>query len=210
MSVNKIYLSKGESCTKVIFSDASKEEYRYDIVLEEGSALHLTFLSIYGQKPRFEINVFLNGERADCTLNGFYAVKEQQTADFVVNMVHNAPKCTSRQLFKGILSGSGKSSFNGLIKVVPGAQQTEAYQANHNLLLSSEAKATSKPQLEIYADDVKCSHGATVGQLNEDELFYLRSRGITYEEARRLQIEAFAAEVIPEDIRNEVLPHLLP
>ena len=106
------------------------------------------------------------------------------------------PECISTQLFNGVAGGSSRISFFGKIVVAPDAQKTEAYQTNRNLVVSSSAHAETKPQLEIYADDVKCSHGATVGQLNEDEQFYMRSRGIPENEARILQIISFLAPVL--------------
>ena len=121
-----------------------------------------------------------------------------------MNIFHNVPECHSSQLFKGILDGESKTSFSGRIYVAKDAQKTEAYQANNNLLASKTAKAYTQPHLEIYADDVKCSHGATVGSLNEDELFYMRSRGIEKGEARLLQQQAFAYAVL-EKVSNEHL-----
>ncbi|MDE6308223.1 MAG: SufD family Fe-S cluster assembly protein, partial [Bacteroidales bacterium] len=111
---------------------------------------------------------------------------------------HNSPEARSRQLFKGILDDSASGRFEGHVLVASGAQKTEAYQTNRNLLLTKKAKFQTKPYLEIYADDVKCSHGATVGQLDEKALFYMRCRGISQATARRLLMYAFAAEVIRE------------
>ena len=126
-------------------------------------------------------------------------------------MYHNVPHCNSRQLFKGIAGGESRVDFYGKIIVAKDAQRTEAYQENHNLLLSEKAKVDTKPQLEIYADDVKCSHGATIGRLNEEEQFYMRSRGITLEDAKVLQMISFIAPVleqIPEEERETVAAHL--
>jgi len=210
MIVNKIDIPYGENKKMVIVTDdaSSEEEYRYDISLAEHSSCHLTIISLAGSHTSYDIHVSLDGKQADCTINGLYQICGEESVRFNVEVIHNVPECRSSQLFKGILKDRAHSEFEGLIKVVPQAQKTEAYQANHNLLLSTEARAGSKPQLEIYADDVKCSHGATIGQLNEDELFYMRSRGISFEEARRLQIEAFASEVIPEGMRDEILQRL--
>ena len=116
--------------------------------------------------------------------------------DYDILLTHQVPHCHSNQVFKGILDNNGVAHFDGLIKVVPDAQKTEAYQANHNLLVSPTARAYTRPQLEIYADDVKCSHGATIGRLNPDELFYMRTRGIPVAEARLLQQVAFTNEVV--------------
>jgi Fe-S cluster assembly protein SufD len=117
------------------------------------------------------------------------------------------PHCNSRQLFKGVAGGSSRVDFYGKIIVAQDAQRTEAYQENHNILLSDDARVDTKPQLEIYADDVKCSHGATIGRLNEEEQFYMRSRGITLEDAKVLQMISFLApvlEAVPESEREDV------
>ena len=122
-------------------------------------------------------------------------------------MHHDLPHCSSRQLFKGIAGGSARVDFYGKIIVAQDAQKTEAYQENHNILLTDGAKVDTKPQLEIYADDVKCSHGATIGRLNEEEQFYMRSCGITLEDAKVLQMISFIAPVlekIPETDRESV------
>jgi Fe-S cluster assembly protein SufD len=119
-------------------------------------------------------------------------------------MHHRSPGCKSTQLFKGIAGGRAQVGFDGIIVVAPDAQQTEAFQENHNIVLTDEAAVQTKPQLEIYADDVKCSHGATVGRLNEDELFYMRSRGVPEAEARALQMLSFLSPVIPEGREEEI------
>ena len=168
----------------------------FDIRLAAGATLDLVFLSLHGGGLRNRIRVSLDGEKAVCNLGGLSVADGEERMDYDIVLTHQVPGCRSNQLFKSILSDRSQARFDGLIKVVPDAQQTEAYQANHNLLCSEEAKAETKPQLEIYADDVKCSHGATVGRLNPDELFYLRSRGIPYEEAQLLQQLAFVAEVL--------------
>ena len=116
--------------------------------------------------------------------------------DFNVVMHHRVGHCESRQIFNGLLGGSSNAAFDGKIIVAPDAQKTEAYQESHNILLSEDARIDTRPQLEIYADDVKCSHGATVGRLNEEEQFYMRSRGIPEAEAKVLQMISFAAPII--------------
>ncbi|MBQ2134034.1 MAG: SufD family Fe-S cluster assembly protein, partial [Bacteroidales bacterium] len=142
------------------------------------------------------IDIQLNGKGGECNVNGLYLADGNQRVSTKVNIFHNVPECHSSQLFKGILDGESKTSFSGRIYVAKDAQKTEAYQANNNLLASRTAKAYTQPHLEIYADDVKCSHGATVGSLNEDELFYMRSRGIAKDEAKLLQQQAFAYAVL--------------
>ena len=177
-------------------ADAGLTETDFDIRLAAGASLEMVFLSLQGEVLRNRIRVSLDGERASCDLSGLCLGGGTQQRDFDILLTHQVPSCRSTQLFKSILGGGSVAHFDGLIKVVPDAQKTEAYQANHNLLVSDAARAHTRPQLEIYADDVKCSHGATVGRLNPDELFYMRSRGITLEEARLLQQLAFADEVL--------------
>ena len=119
-------------------------------------------------------------------------------------MHHRAPGCHSTQKIHGIAGGRARIDFHGTIVVAPDAQKTEAYQENHNIVLTTEARVKTEPQLEIYADDVKCSHGATVGQLNVDELFYMRSRGIPEADAQTLQMLSFLSPVIPQGREQEV------
>ena len=176
--------------------DSARVEADFDIRLAADAQLDLVFLSLHGGELRNRLRVSLDGERAVCNLGGLSLADGQEQMDYDIVVTHRVPGCRSNQLFKSILNDRSVARFDGLIKVVPDAQQTEAYQANHNLLCSEEARAHTKPQLEIYADDVKCSHGATVGRLNPDELFYLRSRGIPREEAQLLQQLAFVAEVL--------------
>ena len=176
--------------------DSAQVEAEFDIRLGAGASLDMVFLSLHGGALRNRLRVSLDGEHATCNLGGLSLADGDERMDYDIVLTHQVPGCRSNQLFKSILSDRSVTRFDGLIKVVPDAQQTEAYQANHNLLCSEEARADTKPQLEIYADDVKCSHGATVGRLNPDELFYLRSRGIPREEAQLLQQLAFVAEVL--------------
>jgi len=129
-------------------------------------------------------------------LNGLYLTRGDQLADHYMVVDHAAPHCASHEYYNGILDGRSKGVFHGRILVRPAAQKTDAKQTNKNLLLSEDATVDTKPQLEIYADDVKCTHGATVGQLNEESIFYLRSRGLGAETARRMLIHAFAGEII--------------
>jgi Fe-S cluster assembly protein SufD len=151
---------------------------------------------------RNNIRTRLAGEGLECILNGLYITKDEQLADHHMVVEHAQPHCASHEYFNGILDDKSKGVFHGRILVQQIAQKTDAKQTNKNLLLSDEATADTKPQLEIYADDVKCTHGATIGQLNEESIFYLRSRGINTETARRMLIHAFAGEII-ERIRCE-------
>jgi len=137
-------------------------------------------------------------------LNGLYLTRDDQLADHHMIVEHAQPHCNSHEYFNGILDGRSRGVFHGRILVRQEAQKTDAKQTNKNLLLSDDAGVNTKPQLEIYADDVKCTHGATIGQLNEESIFYLRARGIGRETARRMLMHAFAGEII-ERIRNEAL-----
>ena len=194
-------LEAGASAEYLVLQDgtgaAAREcEVAYAISLAEGASLKMVFLSLGGTVLRNRLHVSLQGRHAACDLAGICLADGRQEMDYDVLLTHEVPQCASTQLFKNIVGGHGVTRFHGLIKVVPDAQQTEAYQANHNLLASDTAKAYTQPQLEIFADDVKCSHGATIGRLNPDELFYMRSRGIPQAEARLLQQLAFSYEVL--------------
>ena len=159
-----------------------------------------------------KLDVKLVGEGAEANIYGAYVCGANEMVKIAVDMHHLVPHCNSRQLFKGIAGGSSKVDFYGKIIVAQDAQRTEAYQENHNILLSDDARVDTKPQLEIYADDVKCSHGATIGRLNEEEQFYMRSRGITLEEAKVLQMISFLAPVlenIPDNSERERLTEQL-
>ena len=175
--------------------------------LEAGEELMMTLVMLPGTDLRIPLEVDLVGPGASLDLAGVYLCPEAEHVDLRVLVRHTSAGCTSRQLFKGIVGGTADAAFDGLIYVARDAQQTQAYQENHTLLLSETARVESRPQLEIYADDVQCSHGATTGYLNPDELFYLRSRGIPEPEARRLQMIAFLAPVLnrlPEELIEEI------
>ena len=182
----------------------SKHSTSFKVQMAQGAVFNLNVITLHGGEISNEIEVNLNGKGGECCVNGLYLADGQQRVSTKVNIFHNVPECHSSQLFKGILDGESRTSFSGKIYVAKDAQKTEAYQANNNLLASKTAKAYTQPHLEIYADDVKCSHGATVGSLNEDELFYMRSRGIAKDEAKLLQQQAFAYAVL-EKVGNENL-----
>ena len=138
----------------------------------------------------------LDGEGGECTLNGLYLVDGRRLVDNHTTIDHAQPHCDSHEVYKGILSGQAQGVFNGKVIVRPDAQKTDAKQTNRALLLSDDAQINTKPQLEIFADDVKCTHGAAVGQLDDDAIFYLRSRGLDVDQARTLLIEAFAGDIL--------------
>jgi Fe-S cluster assembly protein SufD len=145
---------------------------------------------------RHDIGIALKGEGADCTMNGVYLADGDRLMDTHTSLDHAMPHCTSHEIYKGILAGKAKAVFNGRIIVRLDAQKTDAKQTNRALLLSDDCTINSNPQLEIFADDVKCTHGAAVGQLDEEALFYLQARGLTRIEARDMLLHAFAGEVI--------------
>ena len=165
---------------------------------ERASRVKINTVSLHSGMIRNNIDVRLAGEGAENHAFGLFLLDGEQHMDHALNIEHAAPHCVSTQTYKGVLDEASRGAFEGRILVQPGAQKTEAYQVNKNILLSDEARMNTKPQLEIYADDVKCTHGATVGQLDEEALFYLRSRGIPLYEARMLMMYAFANEVIRE------------
>jgi Fe-S cluster assembly protein SufD len=152
--------------------------------------------SIGAKIQRHDIGIALKGEGADCTMNGVYLADGERLLDTHTSLDHAMPHCTSHEVYKGILAGKAKAVFNGRIIVRLDAQKTDAKQTNRALLLSDEATINSNPQLEIFADDVKCTHGAAVGQLDEEAMFYLQARGLTRIEARDMLLHAFAGEVI--------------
>jgi Fe-S cluster assembly protein SufD len=164
--------------------------------LARDSSFNSTTITLGARLSRHNINVSLDGAGAECWVDGLYLVTTGQHTDTHSLIDHRQPHCASHQLYKGILDGKSRAVFNGKVFVRQGAQQTDAMQTNRNLLLSDEARVDTKPQLEIFADDVKCAHGATVGQLEEEELFYLASRGMRTDLARNLLTYGFAEEVI--------------
>lgn len=176
--------------------------------VQAGQRTDMVLLVRPGISCDIKIDVNLMGEGAEANLYGAYVCGADERVKIAVDMHHKVSHCNSRQLFKGIAGGGSRVDFYGKIIVAQDAQKTEAYQENHNILLSDEAKVDTKPQLEIYADDVKCTHGATIGRLNEEEQFYMRSRGISLEDAKVLQMISFIAPVlenIPDEVQREEL-----
>lgn len=209
------YVSAGEShlsnavTTVVLDEGAVLEHYklqeesvravhigRLDVREGRGSRFTSHAVSLGAELSRNDIVTVLEAEGAECALNGLYMVDGRQHVDFHTSVEHREARGTSREYYKGILGGRSRGVFNGRVHVHPGAQRTDSEQANRNLLLSRDAEVDTKPELEIYADDVKCSHGATVGQLDPDMLFYLRARGIDEDAARGLLTYGFAQDVI--------------
>ena len=196
--------------TEIVGGESAVVDY-YKVQRESEEAFHVatvqaqlghssTFSShaidIGGALVRNDLNVALDGEGAECALNGLYMVTGRQHVDNHTRIDHAQPHCSSRQLYKGILDGKSRGVFSGKIVVHKAAQKTDAKQANKNLLLSEDAVIDSKPQLEIFNNDVKCTHGTTIGQHDQDAMFYLRSRGVDLAAARSLLTYAFASELL--------------
>ena len=182
-----------------------RDECPSTLSLKAGESLKATLLAPRGVSGSFDICIELCGEGAELDLAGIYLCEGEQKVDFRINVRHLVGNCKSTQLFKGLADGKSRLSFDGLVYVAAGAQKTQALQENHSLLLSGDALVQSSPQLEIYADDVVCSHGSTIGSLSEEEQFYMRSRGIDEATARELQIRSFLSPVLErlgeEDLR---------
>lgn len=208
--------------THVVLDEGARVTH-YKIQDEPDTAFHLALLDVrQGRDSRFssgsvalgskiarnEVHVRLQGEGAVASIDGLYLPSGDQHHDQPILIEHAAPRCASHQLYKGIVDDRGHGVFNGRIIVWPGAQGTDASQTNKNLLLSDRAEVDTRPRLEIFTDDVKCAHGAAVGALDEEALFYLRSRGVPYEAARALLTYAFAGEMLdliePESLRTHV------
>jgi Fe-S cluster assembly protein SufD len=198
-AVTDLVLGEGAVVEHVKYQDESPAAFHMAAVHAElGRGCNFTSHSIAAgaRLSRNNIRTHLNGEGVECILNGLYVTRGDQLADHHMVVEHAQPHCNSHEYYNGILDGRSKGVFHGRILVRQAAQKTDAKQTNKNLLLSEDATVDTKPQLEIYADDVKCTHGATIGQLNEEAIYYLRSRGIGVESARRMLIHAFAGEII--------------
>ena len=178
------------------------------IALGEGASVDGFALSVGGQLSRLETHVAFAGEGADCKLSAIYMGRGVQHQDITTYMDHAVPNCTSSQIIRGVLDDRSRGVYQGRVHVAPDAQKTDGQQMARALLLSRKAEVDAKPELEIYADDVVCAHGATVGELDETQLFYLTSRGIPEDIARGMLVEAFLIDAI-ETIENELLAGLL-
>ena len=192
---HKVYVLKGQGAGCV-------DDVPQHIVVERDAKAEVVVVVLSDVSCDLKMDVELVGEGAEANIYGVYVCGSDEKVRIAVDMYHKVPHCCSRQLFKGIAGGVSRVDFYGKITVAQDAQRTEAYQENHNLLLTDGAKVDTKPQLEIYADDVKCSHGATIGRLDEEEQFYMRSRGISLEDAKVLQMISFIAPVL-ENIQDE-------
>ncbi len=208
--------------TEIQIAEGARVDH-YKLQRESSHAFHVGTIQVHQSKAsqfnsfsfatgaqlsRTNIYTTLDGEGAACTLNGLYLADGTQHVDHQTRIEHVQPNCPSREVYKGVLDGRSHGVFNGKVYVHPEAQKTDGKQSNNNLLLSPTARVDTKPQLEIFADDVKCTHGATVGRLDDNAMFYLNSRGIGKEAARTLLTYAFAADVL-EMIELEPLKHAL-
>jgi Fe-S cluster assembly protein SufD len=196
--------------TEVVAGESSVVDH-YKVQQESTEAFHVASMHVHaarsanfsshsfslgGKLVRNDVNALLDGEGAECTLNGLYVADGDRLVDNHTSIDHAKAHCPSHEIYKGILGGRARSVFNGKIVVRQDAQKTDAKQTNRALLLSDTASINTKPQLEIFADDVKCTHGAAIGQLDDDAIFYLRARGLTYFEARDMLIHAFAGDIL--------------
>lgn len=185
-------------------SDQSVVLYSAHIALERDAQYHGFALNIGGQTSRYYAHADLLGDNGVASFDGLNLLGDAQHGDTTILIEHQAPNCMSNQFYRTLLKDQAHGVFQGKVHVHKPAQRTDGYQLANTILLSQEAEMDTKPELEIYADDVKCSHGATTGQLDEEPLFYLRSRGLSDKEARLLLIQAFVGEVV-EKIENEML-----
>jgi Fe-S cluster assembly protein SufD len=197
--VMSVQVAAGAAITHLRIQNESSSAFvlstLYADIAERGTYDSFT-LALGGRLSRAEIHARLAGPDAIAHLNAAQLLGGSQHADFTTIVSHDAPNCASRQTVKTVLSGHSRGVFQGKIEVARAAQKTDGYQMNQALLLSPDAEMDSKPQLEIYADDVKCSHGATVGELDAEQLFYLRSRGVPVEQARMMLVRAFLNEAL--------------
>ncbi len=213
--VTEIVLDPGAKLDHYRIQDESEQAWHLSrIALDQGdgSRYHGITLAFGGRLARTEYHGLFTAEEAACTLRGLYTVGNDQLQDFHLDVRHDVPRCSSREQFKGLLHGKGRAVFDGRILVAQDAQKSDAELTNDNLLLTRNAEVDTKPQLEIYADDVKASHGTTVGQLEADQVFYLRARGIDERRALHMLCEGFAAEIIEhihlESLREQALARL--
>jgi Fe-S cluster assembly protein SufD len=209
--VTQIQTGANSAVEHIMIQDENLSSYHTGLVLgrlDAHSKLATYSFSFGGKVVRNDIHISLEGEGAECVMNGLYAVGQNQIVDHHTTVDHAKPNCSSFENYKGVLMDQAHGIFEGKIIVRENAQKTDAKQMNQNLLLSSQAKVNTAPQLEILADDVKCAHGATIGKLDEDQVFYLRSRGIDMESARQMLVMAYANEVMSKISIPEVVEEI--
>lgn len=211
-AVTTVTLGDGAELTRIVLLEEAEAAVHTGLVtarLDAGAHFDEFALLLSGGTVRHEAQLALAGEGAQCRLDGAFIVAGRDQANIVTVVDHQAPGGQTRELIKGVGAGRGQGAFQGRIIVRPGAQKTDAQQTSRNLIIGDRAVIDTKPELEIYADDVKCAHGATVGDLDRNALFYLRARGIPEEEARRILIEGFAREAVEQVQHPELREHLL-
>ncbi len=200
-AVSEVYLSPGSRVKHYKVQRESMAGYHVGstYAYQQADSHYESFSFATGADlSRTNISTVLDGEGGHTTLNGLYMVDGKQVVDHQTRIEHAKESCTSHEMYKGVMDGSSKGVFNGKVYVRPEAQKTDGKQSNNNLLLSEKAEVNTKPQLEIFADDVRCTHGATIGRLDETALFYLKSRGVGADMSKKLLTYAFAAEVLEE------------
>jgi Fe-S cluster assembly protein SufD len=203
--VTEIFVAENAklSIDKIQYESAGNFHVSTDqISQEKNSNFSINTITLNGTLVRNNLNIEVDGPNCETHLNGVYLLKENQHVDNHTVVDHKAPHCESHELYKGVIDDKATAVFNGKVFVRKDSQKINAFQSNANVLLSDDASVNSKPELEIYADDVKCSHGSTTGQLNEEAVFYLRARGISEKSARHLMVSAFIEDVISK-IENE-------
>ncbi len=196
-SVTEVVVGQNSVLSHYKIERESKKAFNVSTIrFQQSRSSNVTFHSVLlgGALVRSNVHPVMAGEGSECIINGLFMPTGRQHMDNYMRVEHASPHCDSRQLYKGILDGRSHGVFHGRIIVHKNAQKTDAKQTNKNLLLSDEAQIDTKPQLEIYADDVKCTHGATIGQMDQNSIFYLRSRGISEDTSRALLLLAFASE----------------
>jgi len=210
-AVTEIVAEENAVVDHIKLQEESKKSFhiaRMEVDQERNSNFSSHSISTGGDLTRNEFNARFNDEGGECTLNGLFMIDGSQLFDAHTLMDHAKPNCNSHEHYKGILDDKSRGVFNGKVVVRQDAQKTNAFQENNNILLSDEALMNTKPQLEIFADDVKCSHGATIGQMDDDAKFYLKSRGIGEEASKGILLHAFASDVVTsikiESIRNYI------
>ncbi len=204
-SATELFIKDNGALENYIMQDEGAGSMHNDLrfyTIGRGAKTNCVTVSFNGGMLRNDCNVFIPGEHAEAHLNGLFILKGNNHTDNHTLVEHLAPNCSSKELYKGIIGDTATGVFNGKIYVHPQAQKTDAYQSNKNVLTGDKATIDTKPQLEIYADDVRCSHGTTTGKLDGDALFYLESRGINKQLAKKVLLQAFAKEV-SDAIKNE-------
>lgn len=205
-------VAAGESLE--LYQLCGEGDHKVRVTLAEGARAKLLFVASTSGSVSYDYRVELNGAGAEAELWGVFVAREGGVAKVRTDMRHNVADCHSNQQVRGVADDEGYGLFEGLVYVAPDAQRTEAYQQSRNVLLSPTARIQTLPQLEIYADDVKCSHGATVGQMNEEQIYYMRQRGLSEEDARKLQLGGFIRQVLDrvddEALREEMERLLFP